>query len=69
VHLIDVVLRRTNHAFTGDVSLPLLHELSTLVGGVLGWSESRAAAEVQATVDQLGAMHGIRVAEAAATHN
>ena len=84
VHLIDVVLRRTNHAFTGDVSLPLLVELSALVGGVLGWSESRAAAEVQATADELATMHGIHFAvladteladteladtEVAATHN
>jgi glycerol-3-phosphate dehydrogenase len=61
VHLIDVVLRRTNHAFTGDVSVPLLAELAALVGGVLGWSESRAAAEVQATVDELAQMHGIQL--------
>ena len=69
VHLIDVVLRRTNHAFTGDISLPLLVELSTLVGGVLGWSESRATAEVKATVDELAVMHGIRLPEVAAIHN
>jgi glycerol-3-phosphate dehydrogenase len=69
VHLIDVVLRRTNHAFTGDISLPLLFELSTLVGGVLGWSDSRVAAEVHATVAELSTMHGIHLSEVAATHN
>jgi glycerol-3-phosphate dehydrogenase len=69
VHLVDVVLRRTNHAFTGDVSLPLLVELAGIVGGVLGWSESRGAAEVRATADELGTMHGIHLTEVAATHN
>ena len=69
VHLIDVVLRRTNHAFTGDISLALLGEMGGLVGGVLGWSESRASAEVRATVDELAAMHGIHLSEVAATHN
>jgi glycerol-3-phosphate dehydrogenase len=69
VHLIDVVLRRTNHAFTGDVSLPLLAELSTIVGGVLGWTDARAAAEVRATADEVSAMHGIQLTEVAATHN
>jgi glycerol-3-phosphate dehydrogenase len=68
-HLIDVVLRRTNHAFTGDVSLPLLTELSAIVGAVLGWSDAKAAAEVRATVDELDAMHGIHLTEVAATHN
>ncbi len=66
VHLIDVVLRRTNHAFTGDVSLALLEELAALVGGVLAWSESRAAAEIRATVDELAAMHGIQLSEVSA---
>jgi glycerol-3-phosphate dehydrogenase len=68
VHLVDVVLRRTNHAFTGDISLPLLVELSALVGGVLGWNESRAAAEVRATVDELSTLHGIHLSEVAAQH-
>jgi glycerol-3-phosphate dehydrogenase len=68
-HLVDVVLRRTNHAFTGDVSLPLLTELSAIVGAALGWSDAKAAAEVRATVDELGAMHGIHLTEVAATHN
>jgi glycerol-3-phosphate dehydrogenase len=69
VHLIDVVLRRTNHAFTGEISLPLLVELSGLAGGVLGWSDKRMESEVQATVDELDARHGIQLSEIAANHN
>jgi glycerol-3-phosphate dehydrogenase len=69
VHLVDVVLRRTNHAFTGDVSLPLLRELAEIVGGVLGWSDATAAAEVRATTDELSVLHGIQLTEVAATHN
>jgi len=69
VHLLDVVLRRTNHAFTGEVSLPLLNELATIAGADLGWSDVRIATEVRATVEELRTMHGIRLTEAAATHN
>jgi glycerol-3-phosphate dehydrogenase len=63
VHLIDVVLRRTNHAFTGDVSLPLLAELGAIVGRVLGWSDARVADEVRATADELSVLHGIALTE------
>jgi glycerol-3-phosphate dehydrogenase len=63
VHLVDVVLRRTNHAFTGDISLALLNELASIVGGVLGWSDSRVASEVRATTDELSAVHGIELSD------
>jgi glycerol-3-phosphate dehydrogenase len=66
VHLLDVVLRRTNHAFTGDLSFGLLTELATLVGAVLGWSASRIAAEVQETADDLVKWHGMRLPARAA---
>jgi glycerol-3-phosphate dehydrogenase len=59
VHLIDVVLRRTNHAFTGDVSTALLTELAEVVGETLGWDASRRADEVQGTVSELAERHGI----------
>ena len=68
VHLIDVVLRRTNHAFTGDISRPLLVELAELVGGVLGWSEARMKSEVRDTADELNTLHGIALPETAASH-
>ena len=66
VHLLDVVLRRTNHAFTGDMSLELLHELAGLVGDVNGWDAERRENEVRATADNLHELHGMLLPEAAA---
>ncbi len=65
VHLRDIVLRRTNHAFTGDISLELLRELAGLAGKALGWSESRIEAEVRDAADELLAEHGVRLPAAA----
>jgi glycerol-3-phosphate dehydrogenase len=67
VHLRDVVLRRTNHAFTGDISMELLQELAGLVGPVLKWSDARIAAEVRDAADELLAEHGMRFAGAEST--
>jgi glycerol-3-phosphate dehydrogenase len=64
VHLRDVVLRRTNHAFTGDISMDLLRELAGLVGPVLKWNDARIAAEVHDAADELLAEHGMRFAGA-----
>ncbi|NEM92224.1 glycerol-3-phosphate dehydrogenase/oxidase [Galbitalea soli] len=59
VHLIDVVLRRTNVAFTGDVTLPLLRELAHILGTRLGWTAETEAAETHATVTELRERHGV----------
>jgi glycerol-3-phosphate dehydrogenase len=65
VHLIDVVLRRTNHAFTGDVSVDLLAELAEVVGDSLGWSEERRADEVLASSVELSGAHGMTLPDQA----
>ncbi|HEY4268608.1 MAG TPA: glycerol-3-phosphate dehydrogenase/oxidase [Galbitalea sp.] len=65
VHLLDVVLRRTNHAFTGDMSVGLLTELAGLVGEVNGWDAARSADEVRATAEDLRQLHGMRLPETA----
>jgi glycerol-3-phosphate dehydrogenase len=65
VHLRDIVLRRTNHAFTGDISTELLKELGSVAGGVLGWNETRMAAEVRDAEDELSTEHGMRFPAAA----
>lgn len=62
VHLIDVVLRRTNHAFTGDVSTPLLDELAAIVAPVLGWDDARVATEIAGSIRELETLHGITFA-------
>jgi glycerol-3-phosphate dehydrogenase len=59
VHLQDVVLRRTNHAFTGDMSIDLLRELAEIAGAMLGWDEARVASEVRDASDELRTDHGM----------
>ncbi|MBK4348779.1 glycerol-3-phosphate dehydrogenase/oxidase [Lacisediminihabitans changchengi] len=59
VRLLDLVLRRTNHAFTGGVTVELLAELSEIVGDALGWDELRRADEILQTVETLTFSHGM----------
>jgi glycerol-3-phosphate dehydrogenase len=68
VHLLDVVLRRTNHAFTGELTMGLLAELAELAGEVLGWDEPRRAAEVRSTAGVLADRHGMRLDGLASAH-
>jgi len=62
VHLADVVLRRTNLAFVGGVSLELLDEIAGVLGDALGWDDVERRSEVAATVEVLRASHGVEVA-------
>ncbi len=61
VRLVDVVLRRTSLAFTGQVTAALLDELAEIVGGVLGWSPEERATERAAAADYLADHHGVQV--------
>jgi glycerol-3-phosphate dehydrogenase len=63
VHLVDLVLRRTNHAFTGAISIDLLAELAEAVGGALGWGEQRTADEVLMASEELERDHGMSLAQ------
>ena len=58
VHLIDVLLRRTDLAFIGAVTGPMIDEMATIVGGSLGWTSEQCAAEIVATREILTTMHG-----------
>jgi glycerol-3-phosphate dehydrogenase len=62
VHLDDLVLRRTLMGLLGEVSLPLLEELATIVSPVLQWSQQGAAAEVERTSQLLDKVHGVMAA-------
>jgi glycerol-3-phosphate dehydrogenase len=66
VHLVDVVLRRTNLAFVGGVTLELLEEIAGVLQPVLGWSDDDRAAEVSNTVSILKTFHGVEVAATSA---
>ncbi|MDM7883599.1 MULTISPECIES: glycerol-3-phosphate dehydrogenase/oxidase [Curtobacterium] len=61
VHLVDVVLRRTNLAFVGGVTIDLLDELADVMAGSLGWTTEERADEVQRTLDVLRESHGVVV--------
>ena len=63
VHLDDVLLRRTDLAFTGAVTPELIEEFATVIGENLGWSPERRAHEIEATRSTLTTMHGIVFAE------
>ncbi|MBT2503532.1 glycerol-3-phosphate dehydrogenase/oxidase [Curtobacterium sp. ISL-83] len=61
VHLIDVVLRRTNLAFVGGVTIDLLDELADVLAEALDWNAEERADEVQHTLDVLRESHGVIV--------
>jgi glycerol-3-phosphate dehydrogenase len=61
VHLIDVVLRRTNLAFVGGVTIDLLDELADVMADTLGWTTEERADEIQRTLDVLRESHGVVV--------
>ena len=63
VHLLDVILRRTNLGFTGSLSLPLVEELAEIVGSALKWSEEKIAAEISSTIAELKAAHSVDLAD------
>ena len=63
VHLDDVLLRRTDLAFTGAVTPELIEEFATVIGENLGWTPERRAHEIEATRSTLTTLHGIVFAE------
>ena len=63
VHLDDVLLRRTDLAFTGAVTSEMIAEIADVVGESLGWSSEQRAAEVAAARETLTTLHGQVFAE------
>ena len=58
VHLDDVLLRRTDLAFTGAVTGPMIAELADVVGASLGWTKEQRAAEIVSAREILTTLHG-----------
>jgi len=58
VHLDDVLLRRTDLAFTGAVTGEMIDEIADVVGASLGWTSEQRATEVAATRETLSTLHG-----------
>ncbi|GAA4681285.1 glycerol-3-phosphate dehydrogenase/oxidase [Frondihabitans cladoniiphilus] len=61
VHLIDVVLRRTNIAFVGGVTIELLTELAGVLATSLGWDDEVRDGEIEDTIEILRTFHGVEV--------
>jgi glycerol-3-phosphate dehydrogenase len=59
VHLEDLLLRRSLLAMLGLVTGELLQEVSTILGNVLGWSETQRQDEVSKTANTLQTRHGV----------
>jgi len=61
VHLDDLVLRRTLLAYLGQLTRPLMVELSIALGDSLGWNGEQKKAEVVRTLAILADRHGVRL--------
>jgi len=61
VHLVDVVLRRTNIAFVGGVTIELLTEIASLLAAKLGWTLEEVDREIEQTLAELEKSHGVTI--------
>jgi len=60
-HLSDVFLRRTSLAFTGSISVALIHEIGEIVANALGWSPNRRSEEEDAFQAELATAHRVNL--------
>jgi glycerol-3-phosphate dehydrogenase len=61
-HVADIVVRRTDLAFRGEVTRELIERLAAALGRLHGWSRARVAREVDETVALLNERHGLELA-------
>jgi len=59
IHLDDLLLRRTLLAYLGQLTRPLVEEMSNVLGDALGWTETQKKAEVGRTLEILADRHGV----------
>lgn len=60
-HVIDIVLRRTDLAFTGKVTTEALREIADAMGDILGWDAAKHSAEIDDAVAVLRDAHRVTV--------
>jgi glycerol-3-phosphate dehydrogenase len=63
VHLSDLVLRRSDLAFTGSVDSETLRELADALAHAAGWSSERRDQELADCARELAEAHGVRAHE------
>ena len=61
LHMEDLLLRRSTLAWLGQVSLPLVDELSGIMGAKLGWTTDQKMDEKARTLHVLAEMHGVNL--------
>ncbi len=61
VHLTDVILRRTDLAFTGQVNRAVLEEVGAALAQAHNWDDLRLDAEIEACASELLVSHQTRV--------
>ncbi|HEY0259584.1 MAG TPA: glycerol-3-phosphate dehydrogenase/oxidase [Lacisediminihabitans sp.] len=66
VHLDDLVLRRTDLAFIGLLTAPIVEEFADLLAARLGWSTEQRAQEVTRLEKGLSEFHGVTFSETGA---
>ena len=60
-HLDDFLLRRSSLGMAGMLTRPLVEELASIVGAVLGWSAQEEQAEVARAIDLLAKRHRVQL--------
>lgn len=59
VHLSDVLLRRTDLAFTGELDDAVVERVAAALADAAGWDASRRETELRRTRDELASRHGV----------
>lgn len=55
--VLDILLRRTTIAISGQTEAGLVEEVAEIAGGVLGWNHTRVKEEIDRTIDELSKLH------------
>ena len=56
---LDILLRRTTIAISGQATAALVEEVAEIAGSVLGWEQARVKSEISLTITELLDHHGV----------
>ena len=57
--LLDIILRRTSLAISGELNLAIIEEINVILGDIKGWDMPKKDAELKSTLDFLATNHGL----------